>query len=66
MKLADVTEGLQILLKYAGNDQYCIAAEHDEIWAGNDEWSLSAEDKARMEELGWSCLEEGMGWHAWI
>lgn len=31
-----------------------FTAEHDEVWAGPDPDSVSAEDLAELEALGWS------------
>lgn len=55
--LDKVIAGLQILRKYG--DNFC--AEHDQIWAGGDDNVVTAEDAARLEELGWFKASEG-GW----
>lgn len=58
MKLADVIEGMQIVAKHAGNDRYCIQAGHDQIWCGAYDLPLTAEEKTRMENLGWFEAED--------
>lgn len=62
MKLRDLAEATQILMKYASaEEQYCIYAEHDELWIGSDSWLVTTADKVRLEELGFTIDEEGMG-----
>lgn len=39
-----------------------VQAEHDEMWAGPDADTVSAEDVAELETLGWTPAEEG-GFH---
>lgn len=50
-----ILKGLQIIQKYEKNGYF--AAEHDQIWVGNDDGStviqMTEEDAARMEELDW-------------
>lgn len=53
MKLADIIEGMQIVAKHAGDDQYCVQAEHDQLYCGSSDLPLSDEEKARMKQLGW-------------
>ena len=53
MRLADILEGMQIIAKYAGDDQYCVQAEHDELFCGSTDLPLTEEDKKRMKDLGW-------------
>lgn len=64
MKFTDFAEGVQILAPFAVNDQFCMQAEHDELWLGNPEWPLTDEQRARLEALGFIC-DDAMGWHVW-
>lgn len=53
-------EGIAIIAKYVDPEEYAVRAEHDQLWFGDDE-VVSAEDAARLEELGWFRSDEG-GW----
>lgn len=58
MKLNDMIEGMQIIAKHVGNDQYCVQAEHDQFWCGGADLPLSDDEKKRMEELGWFLADD--------
>jgi hypothetical protein len=60
----EFAEAFTIFARYAGYDGVC--AEHDEIWAGPDVSVVSAEDKARLAELGWTDGGEGFGFHRFV
>ncbi len=62
MRLAGIIEGLQIFAKHCDPDKSWICAEHDEIFAGHDAEGLTDDEKARLEELGWS--DAGDFWRA--
>ena len=62
MNIKRLAEATNILAKYAGDNAFCVAAEHDELWLGDDGWPLTDAEKARMNELGFTS-QEGMGWH---
>ena len=62
MKLADIIEGMQIIAKHAGNDQYCVQAEHDEIYCGSTTWPFTEAERQRLKELGWAA-DSGETWH---
>ncbi len=50
--MKQLIEALTILLKY-GNPSYPTHCEHDELWiCGIDSSLVSAEDKAKLDELG--------------
>lgn len=57
MKLANIIEGMQIVAKHS-KDQYCVTAEHDQIWCGAYDLPMTEEEKKRMEELGWFEAED--------
>lgn len=42
-----------------------ISCEHDEIWAGPEAEEVTAEDRLRLEELGWTPSEAG-GFHRYV
>jgi hypothetical protein len=63
MTLANLIDGLLILQNHDENATVC--AEHDQIFAGSRK-PLSAEDAARMEDLGWLHDLDGDGWCAWV
>lgn len=64
MKIASLAEGLQIIAKYADErNQYCVQAEHDELWVGDTSWPLTVAERDRLEELGFDDFEDDMGWH---
>jgi hypothetical protein len=54
-------EAFTIFARYP--DGANVQAEHDEIWAGPD--TVSADDKARLAELGWLPATEG-GFHRYV
>lgn len=60
MRWSAFREGIEILDKYAEDDSHKhVYAQHEKIWAGPaDAEVVSAEDKARLEELGWFVDEE--------
>lgn len=52
-------EAFQIFAKYMPEGEWFeVAAEHDEIYAGPNPETVTSEDKARLEELGWHDFEE--------
>lgn len=57
-------EAFSILAKYEPDTHASVVTEHEEIWIGHD-IVVSDEDKARLEELGWSydddlqCFNQG-------
>lgn len=53
-------ESFGIFAKYQPDTYADIAAEHDEFWAGPNASMVSAEDRKRLEELGWMADDEGM------
>jgi hypothetical protein len=55
-------EVFSIFAKYAPDVWGDVAAHHDEIYAGPDAEEVSEEDRARLEELGWTPNDEG-GFH---
>jgi hypothetical protein len=62
MKLSNFLEGLLTLKPYYdGEDGYHIGAEHDQFYAYATDRPLSAEDIAKMRELGWFQPEAGDG-----
>ncbi len=58
MKLANIIEGMQIIAKYTKNE-YCVHAEHDQMWCGEYDLPLSEEDSNHMNRLGWFKSDEG-------
>lgn len=57
MKIAELIEGLQIIAKYQSDEGLDI--HDDALFAGRYEpEKMSEEDRARMEELGWTEEEE--------
>jgi hypothetical protein len=60
MKLSELIEAMQILLKYGDIDYPLIIRDREEIAInGIEPEILTAEDKARLEKLGWHCAIEG-------
>lgn len=53
----DLIEALQILRKY-DNPAYPTNCNHDELWVCIDPSRVSAEDIARLEELGFSVVDD--------
>lgn len=51
--MKDLIEALQIFLKY-GNPDYPTHCEHDTMYVMIDPELVSDEDKARLDELGFS------------
>lgn len=51
--LLEFAEGLTIFARYEEGDDY-LTPSHDVIHAGPDPSVISAEDLARLEELGWN------------
>lgn len=61
-------EAFLIMSKYGGSETgYGLTAEHDEMWAGPADTSVvSADDLARLQELGWTPDEEYGGFHRFV
>ena len=55
--LKHILEGLRIIGQYASN----VQAEHDQIWAGEDDMPLTAEEIETLAACGWEIADEG-GW----
>ena len=51
-------EAFLIFAKYEPHKFGNISAEYDVIYAGPDPEKVSDEDKARLEQLGWSVEDE--------
>jgi hypothetical protein len=51
-------EAFQIFAKYNPDTFGTVVAEHDHLWAGHDLHNVSAEDTARLEELGWEWIDD--------
>lgn len=68
--IQEVTEGMQILLKYCDAKSHHVAAEHDVIYCGPDlrdlKGKLSPEDKKRLKEIGWHEDSEGSCWARFV
>lgn len=68
MTLGNLVRGLQIIAKYAG-DGYCMAAEHDQVWAGTDASAkndMTPEDVAELEAIDWNWDEDVGSWMAFV
>ncbi len=63
-KMKEIAEGLAILMKYDADGSVC--AEHDILAAAPDvrKDQVSAEDRAKLEELGWHWSSEADSWAA--
>ncbi len=58
-----IYEGLGILLKYCSTEDADCCAEHDILYAaGPSVEDISAEDFARLDDLGWSYDESLTSW----
>lgn len=55
---------LSIFHKYEPGNQDHITADHDILYAGDDDVyeAMTAEDKAALEVLGWEWNEDGPFW----
>lgn len=53
MRSSNVIEGLAILYAYAGDEQYCIGAEHDIIYFFKTEDPVSKSDLLKLVIMGW-------------
>lgn len=63
---AEFAEAFTIFAKY-GDEEYSTQADHEEIFAGPNPTIVSAEDRARLEELGWmECGEEFNCFHIFL
>jgi hypothetical protein len=56
-KTSEWIESFEIFAKY-GYDGGLIA-EHDEVWGGPNPETVSEEDVARLDQLGWSVADTG-------
>ena len=55
---------MQILIKYCDPNSHKIAAEHDEIYFGDEGLEVTEEDKKRLDELGWHLGD--VGWMRFV
>lgn len=68
----DAIEALTIFKKYQADKPGLgfvvgiTAADHDEIWGGPDPSLVSAEDTARLEELGWKNRDDSGRFHSFV
>lgn len=62
MNIRQMKRGMEIFAKYVGEDYFLGGAEHDKIFgvAFEDIESLTLEDAAELDELGW--FEGDVGW----
>lgn len=60
----DLIEALQIFRKYV-SDKYPTNCEHDTLYVQCDPAVVSAEDKARLDELGFVFCEEDDFFHSY-
>lgn len=58
--MENLIEALQIFLKYS-KDKYPTNCSHDKLYVNVDPDLVSAEDKIRLEELGFTPDEESGG-----
>jgi hypothetical protein len=65
MKLSDFIDGLLIIQKYE-KDQYCMQAEHDEMFISSIDLPMSEEDEAQMLKLGWRKDDYSDSWHVFV
>jgi hypothetical protein len=61
--LSKIIAGLTII--QAVEPDTSLRADHDEVWAGEDLDKYSDEQKAQLDNLGWS-QDEGCGWHRYV
>lgn len=65
--MKNVLEGLKIFDKYeAPGKNHGFAAEHDQIWCGDLELTISEEDKVKLAKLGWFEDEEVGSWTKFV
>lgn len=69
MTLDQAEKAIAIFRKYEKPEgdriDFLYSAEHDEVWGGPDSTTVSAEDKAALEELGWHDYDDG-GFHHFV
>ena len=53
MKWRAFKQGIDILDKYVIIDNYCVHAEHDQIWVGVEMGTLTPVDRDALLALGW-------------
>lgn len=59
MKLSDILTGISVLRPYYDDpDGYHVGADHDVIYMYATDRLMSADDVARMRELGWKQLDD--------
>jgi hypothetical protein len=63
--MSDLIEALTIFLKY-GNPRFPTNCEHDELFVSIDPKLVSAEDKARLEELSFRENTELGGFYSYL
>jgi len=64
--MQELIEGFNILIKYSDKGDVC--AEHDVIYASSEieENTMSMEDVAKMDELGWHWDEDADSWAKFV
>jgi hypothetical protein len=63
--IRELADGLAILRKYDPDGD--VAAEHDIVYAGHaEDFTLTADDASRMEELGWFVDDEYDSWARFV
>jgi hypothetical protein len=55
-----------IFAEYDPDNDGSVAVEHDQMWAGPDPASLTAEHIAELEQLGWHADAENETWQRWV
>lgn len=67
MRIENIVKGLQIMID-AGASGYCLQAEHDQIWAGDEksDINLTDEQKTQLDILGWFFDKEVYCWSAYV
>lgn len=69
MTITDFIAGLEIIAKHEAPDAYCVAAEHDAVYAGCVSETLRKHTKADLLELkrrGWLIDRGADAWRAFV
>lgn len=65
-KYSEVIEGLKLFMEIEG-DKHNVCAEHDIVYAGPDAAdTLTDEQRARLEALGWHIDSESGSWARFV